>query len=301
VADTLSNLEQWAPHLIDLGEQEVKHGVRIQIYNLCTDEAGNREMPRKVAARKAQTSTTHPQKQKKLALIGAVLAAGVLVASGWFFTHRARPEQSSSAAAATPERSFSYSIQVQRYRDGAPYKETFVLPGEMIFEKDYRIRLQITSAQPGFLYILNQGPTTQAGGGGSGGGGGGGGTGGGGVSSYNILFPASGDPAKIDAGQVVKIPAADRDWIVFDEREGVEQLWLVWSAVELPIFEAAKAFGDAKYQGAIADASLAGQIQEFLDQQKGAPPNAVRDDANQRTTVSGNGNVIVRLLRLEHH
>ena len=297
VADTLSHLQQWAPRLIDLGEQEVKHGVRIQIYNLCTDEAGNREVPHKVAAApKPRTLTIYPEKQKKLAVVAAVVGIAVAGASGWFFTHRAPPAQPSAASAtgaataamttksASPaDRSFSYSIQVQRYRDGKPYKEPFVLPGEMIFEKDYRIRLQITSAQSGYLYILNQGPATLPG-----------------TWSYNILYPGSGEPAKIDPTQVVKIPADDKDWIVFDEQEGVEQLWLVWSAEASPIFESAKAFGDARHQGAIADANLVGQIQQFLEE-RGSGSNTVRDDGNQRTVVSGGGNVIVKLLKLEHH
>src|SRR6476620_1584202 len=42
VADDLMQYRQWAPRLRDLGDCEVKHGVKLQIVNLCTDEAGNR-------------------------------------------------------------------------------------------------------------------------------------------------------------------------------------------------------------------------------------------------------------------
>ena len=44
-------------HLNDLGECEVKHGVRISVVNLNTDEAGNAALPSRVAAHKASSSS----------------------------------------------------------------------------------------------------------------------------------------------------------------------------------------------------------------------------------------------------
>jgi class 3 adenylate cyclase len=40
-ADDLSPYRQWSVRLHDLGECEVKHGVRLQLFNLHTDEVGN--------------------------------------------------------------------------------------------------------------------------------------------------------------------------------------------------------------------------------------------------------------------
>src|SRR5438552_3346365 len=42
VADDLEQYPQWRPRLHDLGECEVKHGVRMWVVNLYTDEVGNR-------------------------------------------------------------------------------------------------------------------------------------------------------------------------------------------------------------------------------------------------------------------
>src|SRR6201984_1643030 len=47
VADDLEQYRQWRSHLHDLGECEVKHGVRIHAVNLYTDEVGNSEVPEK--------------------------------------------------------------------------------------------------------------------------------------------------------------------------------------------------------------------------------------------------------------
>jgi serine/threonine protein kinase/Tol biopolymer transport system component len=50
VADVLEQVSSWKSSLHDLGEAEVKHGVRIHLYNLYTDEAGNPKLPEKMAA-----------------------------------------------------------------------------------------------------------------------------------------------------------------------------------------------------------------------------------------------------------
>src|SRR5271163_3178591 len=47
VADMLAQLSEWDKSLHDLGEAEVKHGVRVHIFNLYTNDAGNPELPQK--------------------------------------------------------------------------------------------------------------------------------------------------------------------------------------------------------------------------------------------------------------
>jgi len=48
VADDLEQYPRWRPHLHDLGECEVKHGVRVRTVNFYTDEVGNPEVPEKL-------------------------------------------------------------------------------------------------------------------------------------------------------------------------------------------------------------------------------------------------------------
>src|SRR5437867_12438227 len=48
VAEDLEQYGHWQPHLHDLGECEVKHGVRVHVINLYTEELGNAEMPEKL-------------------------------------------------------------------------------------------------------------------------------------------------------------------------------------------------------------------------------------------------------------
>src|SRR5437764_6847584 len=49
VADDLEQYPQWRSHLHELGECEVKHGVRLSVVNFYTDDAGNPNSPAKFA------------------------------------------------------------------------------------------------------------------------------------------------------------------------------------------------------------------------------------------------------------
>ena len=48
VTDDLEHYPQWRSRLHDLGECEVKHGVRVSVVNLYTDDVGNPQRPQKI-------------------------------------------------------------------------------------------------------------------------------------------------------------------------------------------------------------------------------------------------------------
>src|SRR5881296_2805572 len=52
VAEDLEEYERWRPHLHDLGTCEVKHGGRVGVTNLYSDEVGNPQLPKKFVALK---------------------------------------------------------------------------------------------------------------------------------------------------------------------------------------------------------------------------------------------------------
>ena len=89
--------------------------------------------------------------------------------------------------------------------------------------------------------------------------------------------------------------------MVFEEQEGAEKLWMVWSMESVEALEAAKAFGESEHQGRIADPSLLRSVQMFLNQHQASPPSVMRDDQKAQTIVRGQSDVIVRLVNLEHH
>jgi TolB-like protein/class 3 adenylate cyclase/Flp pilus assembly protein TadD len=100
VADDLSQYSQWQPYLNDLGECEVKHGLRLHIVNLCKDGLGNPQVPEKLKRRgrwKKQAPGTivrpiSPPRWPKFMLLVAVLVSAVALAVGFStFFHRASP------------------------------------------------------------------------------------------------------------------------------------------------------------------------------------------------------------------
>jgi hypothetical protein len=56
VAEDLEEYEEWRPLLHELGECEVKHGVRVSVVNLYADHLGNPQLPRKFQALKKRSA-----------------------------------------------------------------------------------------------------------------------------------------------------------------------------------------------------------------------------------------------------
>src|SRR5438477_11126665 len=84
VANDLQEHRQWSSWLHDLGECEVKHGVRVPVVNLYTDDLGNPAVPEKLkvaraAAAKRKRANLRWVALGVLALFAAVLAISFLL------------------------------------------------------------------------------------------------------------------------------------------------------------------------------------------------------------------------------
>jgi TolB-like protein/class 3 adenylate cyclase/Flp pilus assembly protein TadD len=85
VAEDLEEYPHWQPHLHELGECEVKHGVRVSVVNLCTAELGNPEVPEKLKA--ARLAAVAQRKRAAIrwmslgvtSLLAAIAVIGLLV------------------------------------------------------------------------------------------------------------------------------------------------------------------------------------------------------------------------------
>ncbi len=69
VAEDLEQFEHWLPHLHDLGECEVKHGVRVSVVNLYTEELGNPEVPEKFRQAKETQAAPSAIPEKSIAVL----------------------------------------------------------------------------------------------------------------------------------------------------------------------------------------------------------------------------------------
>jgi TolB-like protein/Tfp pilus assembly protein PilF len=111
VAEDLEQYGHWQPHLHDLGECEVKHGVRLHIVNIYTDELGNQELPEKfkqLRGNKKTSAAISGSPVRSTSRRWARIAAAVLIASAFAVAlvmvwHRPslKPPRASSVAPAT--------------------------------------------------------------------------------------------------------------------------------------------------------------------------------------------------------
>ena len=82
VAEDLEHYTRWKPYLHDLGECEVKHGVRVSVVNLYTDDTGNPALPEKFESAQQKLTEAEPKLGKPMLLaigIGGLLVIAIFV------------------------------------------------------------------------------------------------------------------------------------------------------------------------------------------------------------------------------
>ena len=85
VAEDLAEYERWRPYLHDIGTFEVKHGVRVSVTNLYSDEVGNPNLPSKLQAIN-QALRKHRGHVRWAAVAVALLLLGAIVGGTFFFS-----------------------------------------------------------------------------------------------------------------------------------------------------------------------------------------------------------------------
>jgi serine/threonine protein kinase len=232
----------------------------------------------------AKAIPTTPIKRRRLApvAISALIVLGIAIVGVAIWLSSAP----NVPPVAVVERALNYWVTVQKYRDGKPYRQPFRLPGEILFEKDDQVRLHFSSPQDGHLYIFNEGPSSN-----------------GQAPPLNVLFPsptANNGSSRVNNGQTIDIPK--QSWLRFDQEEGTEKLWLVWSATVNPELEATKEFANDKDRGTIGSPGLDRSVKEFLSGTGlGSKPTVEKDDATKETRIKSKSDIVVHVLALEHH
>jgi serine/threonine protein kinase len=212
-------------------------------------------------------------------VVVAVIAAGVGIAI--WKRDALFGKRETNTVTSLPERSLLYSLTVQKMRDGKPYQGEFESSGQEIFENGWKFRMNLSSPQEGYLYLLNEGPAE------------------GGATTYNVLFPEEetnrGSP-RVTAGQNLQTA-----WMRFDDNQGTEKFWIVWTASPVKDLEAASDVVNDQDQGEIKDTAKARTVREFLQKHSSPKPEVAKDTAKKQTIVKGRGDVLVSFIELEHH
>jgi hypothetical protein len=165
-------------------------------------------------------------------------------------------------------------------RDGKPFQDQFESSGQEIFENGWKFRINLSSPQEGYLYLLNEGPAS-------------------GDATYNVLFPeaaTNGGSPRVTANQ--KLQTA---WMRFDDHQGTENFWLVWAAAPVPELEAVTGAVDDRDLGEIKDGAKARTVRDFLKQHSTTKPEVTKDSARKQSVVKARTDVLVNAIELEHH
>jgi TolB-like protein/class 3 adenylate cyclase/Tfp pilus assembly protein PilF len=132
VAEDLTHYRHWQPYLHDLGECEVKHGLRLRLFNLYKENLGNPQVPEKLKRGNGlkQASAVRPvtsPRWPRIALILALLVSAVALVISWLsFFHRTSPLPAISARPETKATSWPAAI---------PEKSIAVLPFENLSDE----------------------------------------------------------------------------------------------------------------------------------------------------------------------
>lgn len=241
--------------------------------------------------RAAASPSPEPASRRRTALL---VVAGLCVAVGigfgtWRLLRVARSSPSSPSNPATttapsapldvPKRAVSYSLTVQRMRDGKPYQAPFESAGQESFEYGWKFRFNFSSPQRGFLYLLNEGPA------------------GGGAVSFNYLFPMpanNGGTAQIEAGERIQT-----GWYSFDENPGTERFWFVWAGAPVGELEAVKEAANPRDKSTIRDPARLDALRAFLARHSAAK-HVATDRVGEQTIIKTNSDPLVSVIELKH-
>ncbi len=301
VAGVLGEAGHWSEHLTDWGEQEVKHGARVHLFNLHTGAAGKADLPEKLRLKQptSEVSSNYPTVEAeavavsqpatklpvKWLVVGLLLffMSAVLV---WVWSRSPQRGPGTEASVpAPPQRLLSYSLRTRPNPQKYPRAQEESLPGEIIFTPGDELRLNFVSAQDGYFYLVNEGPKPVNG-----------------LPRYNLLFPAVDNTAQptLRANQPLYIPQEPPPWFSVDKEQGTETLWLVWSQQRINELETVRKWLNPKDGGEIKAADETKLVQEFLRQHAPAAKPVAEKDEQQTHLKGGHEGLLIYAMKLAH-
>ncbi len=257
-----------------------------------TDQAARHD-PQTIAAPVATAHTValeQPAKPAKPAsflrpAIAAVLFVALAGFGAWWWLkpREAVPVLQSSATGTQPknpmaERRFTYSLTVQKMRDGAAEGPPFPSSGRDFYGNGWKFRFNFSSPQAGYLYLINEGPHEK------------------GAITYNLLFPRVAQrngSAQLQANETFQTdPSYD-----FDKNTGTEKFWVIWAAQPLDKLEEIKDTLFRRQTYMISEP----QQRDFVRARLQVNGKFEEDRPKLETHVTGQGDVLIYLAELYHH
>ena len=268
-------------------EKESRPQETKRVFNPYTGEVGDHELPAKSRA----VSPPRPLAKRAAPLLLTALLAATVVGAYLYATIDGPLVNRQVESSINSERLLNYSMRVRRNLKLNPGGAPFDSDGaQLIFTAGDQVRLNLSSPQSGYLYVINEGPSQTVG-----------------LPVFNVLFPdmtINGGSAQISANQPIQFPQPsgkpEQDWFIFDKEEGVEKLWLIWSERSVPELENVKGWGNPKDKGVIGNPQQIISVKKYLEAQSANQPDVVKDGITQQTKLKAKGETLSYLVRVEH-
>ena len=141
MAEDLEQYGHWKQHLHDLGECEVKHGVRVSVVNLYTEDHGNPEVPQKFVQARHKTAAAvpiaarAPRTTRSWIIAAAIIIVAALAVGGYFLSRRSAPMAGSAATSQARVASPAAVSSAAPTLAGLPEKSIAVLPFENLSDE----------------------------------------------------------------------------------------------------------------------------------------------------------------------
>jgi len=224
------------------------------------------------------------------AVLIALLAAAAAGTIAWLRLapwKNSTPADTGAKPPAPAERILIYSLLAKKDPERHPGKPPFNPPHGAAFAAGDYVRLNVSSPQDGYLYVINEGPERADG-----------------PPDLVVMFPNAGGSAQVAADQPVQIPTPsgnpDRDWFVFGVEEGVEKIWLIWSERSVAEMEAIKGLDNPKDKGLVSDPNQISAVARYLKALGETKVEVEKDETGRRTKIKARGEVLADVVRLEH-
>lgn len=225
-------------------------------------------------------SVLNARLRRRLIIAALILVAVLAVFKGWYAFRAVEPSPSPRGnvmADATPERTLTYWLSMQRPRDAKPFDTI----GERVFEPGSQFWFNVQTAQEGSLYLFAEGHSTS------------------GPSELNTLFPtpkSGGGIARLAKGRtgpVTEVP------LKFRGTSGVIYLWIIWAERPVPLLNRI-VLNSYNTGGNVSDANDQADLRTFIEHHRESKPEVVADDQRFRVTSRGFGEVMVDGRKLEY-
>ena len=231
--------------------------------------------------------TTQPKSKTALYLgilaIFLVLGSGTILLGWWIWasTETAKvPETGRNNLTNSPKaHSLSYSLLVQKMRDGKEFQEPFESSGQEIFENGYKFQMRFTPSENGFFYIFAEGLDDKN------------------EKTFNIIFPTpdkNGGKPEVTANRQY-----ETSWNQFSGTAGTENFWIIFNK-NLPDIAERSREDAFRNQGKLTDKSLTGDLKNYLENGQKDKPNISKDAVKSLSKIEFANDEVIFLLQLEH-